>query len=78
MSQIEELRVKKEELRLRLAQLGGVQDVSGSKNIKVGANLTLDYVKLSYMLEVSSEYPIIKLVLRGKIDMMEEPRRILF
>lgn len=70
VTKIEELRIKKQELRIRLAQLGGVQDISSNKNIRVGTNLSLDYTKLSYMLEVNSDYPIIKLVLRGGITMM--------
>ena len=58
---------------MKLQKLGGTKNTSGSKNIKITTNITLDYTKLCYALEVSSEQKIVKIVLRGNITMMEEP-----
>jgi hypothetical protein len=71
VKEVQELRTIKEELRAKADKLGVPKDVAGSKNMKIATNITLDYVKLCYALEVTSEHNIIKLVLRGDITMMD-------
>lgn len=65
---------------IKADQLGMAKETvsGGGKNIKISTNLSVDYVNFCYSLEVSSERPIIKLVLRGCITLLESPDRIIF
>lgn len=75
---IEELKKQKMELKTKADKMGVVHKGSAGKDNKIGTKLALDYVKLCYSLEVTSEGPILKLILRGSITLMEDQNRIIF
>ena len=61
----------KSDLRFKADKLGMPKEASNGKNIKNTTNLTLDYSKLCYCFEIVSDRPIVKLMVKGNIKLLE-------
>lgn len=70
----------KESLKAKANEFGlAMEKVTGTgKKIQLETSIGLDFVNLCSSLEVRSERPIIKLVLRGNITLLESSDSILF
>jgi hypothetical protein len=61
----------KADLRMKAEKFGKIRETNTGKNIKNTANLTLDYSKLCYCLEIVSDRPIVKYMIKGDIKLLE-------
>jgi hypothetical protein len=60
-----------------LAALKGIKQ-SPAVTLNVTSNLSVDYTKLCYTLEISCDRPIVKLIIKGDIILFESGERVHF
>ena len=77
IKEIERLKELKADLLMKLEK-GGLRKSNKTRKVQTTTNLTIDYNRLCYCLEVNSDSPIIRLDLKGEIELVEPPSSVSF